>query len=170
MKPKISLIAVISENRVMARKGGIPWDIPADQKRYRRLIKNHIAILGRKTVDDSYTKTENIVITTQPDYVPPVKAHVVHSIEEAFEKAEEILRSAQARRDDSLKKDEVFVLGGGEVFKETIKHADKLYLTVVHEKTDGDTYFPDYSQFKKIVYDKKEESDGYSYEFLDLER
>jgi dihydrofolate reductase len=123
----------------LAKDGGIPWEIPADAARYRGLIRNHIAIFGRKTLDNSYTETENMVITGLLDYRSPVPAHMVHSVDEAFAKADEILRAA---RDGILIKDEVFIIGGGEIFRQTIDRADRLYLTVVHEQIAGDRFFP----------------------------
>jgi dihydrofolate reductase len=163
--PKISLIAAISENRVLANNGKIPWKIPADVKRYRDKIKGHVSIAGRKTFDTSYTETVNIVITRDLNYNPPLQALVVHSVTEALEKAKsrDVLEKAHYQ-------DEIFVIGGGEIFHETLPFADKLYLTIIHQVIDGNTFFPDYSEFKKIVFSENNEENGYKFTFLDLER
>lgn len=67
-------------------------------------------------------------------------------------------------------KDEVFIIGGGQIFKQAMEIADKLYLTVVHTEIEGDVYFPDYSVFNKEVYRRKSSSEKYSYTFFDLEK
>jgi len=165
MDAKISLIAAISENRVLAKAGKIPWKIPADKKRYRDKIRGHVIIVGRKTFDESYTQTVNIVVTRDPEYKPPIPAFVVSSIDKALEKAkeEEVLQKAQY-------KDEICVIGGGEVFRQTIPFADKLYLTIVHQIVDGDTFFPDYSEFKNVIFSEEGEDNGYKFTFIDLEK
>lgn len=161
---KISLIAAISENYVLAKNGKIPWNIPTDYKRYMNTIKDHVIISGRRTFGDSFKETVNIVITRDKLYKPPIEAYVVNSVEEALLKAKrtEVLRRAKYR-------DEIFIIGGGEIFKETITLANKIYLTIIHKQIDGDTFFPDYSAFKKIIYKKELEENGYSFTFLDLE-
>jgi len=163
--PKISLIAAISENNVLAKDGKIPWKIPTDVKRYREKIKGHVSIAGRKTFDASYTETVNIVVTRDPYYQSPLHAIVVHSVAEALKKAksDEVLQKADYQ-------DEIFVIGGGEIFKETIVFADKLYLTIIHQTIEGTTFFPEYSDFKKAVFKEDHEENGYTFTFLDLER
>lgn len=163
--PTISLVAAISENNVLAKEGRIPWNIPMDKRRYRDLIKGHIIIAGRKTFDSSYTEDVNIVVTRSENYQPPIEATVVHTVEAALEKArsEEFLNKTEY-------KDEIFVIGGGEIFHETIDIADKLYLTIVHTAVDGDTSFPDYSSFTKETFREDHTENGYSFTFLDLER
>lgn len=163
--PIISLIAAISENNVLAKNGKIPWKIPTDVKRYREKIRGHVCIVGRKTFDESYTQTVNIVVTRDIDYQPPIPALVLHSASEAIEKAKsnDVLQKATYH-------DEIFVIGGGEIFKETIGVADKLYLTIIHQTIDGDTFFPDYSEFTKVVSKEDREENGYRFTFLDLER
>ncbi len=85
---------------------------------------------------------------------------VAHSLEEA-------LLLAVGKPGDS----EVFVIGGGEIYKQALPLADKLYLTVIDKEVEGDTFFPDYSDFKKVVWQSEEQqSDGFRYRFLELER
>lgn len=86
----ISLIATISENRVLADQGKIPWKIPMDVNRYRDKIQRHVIIAGRKTFDASYTETVNIVVTWDLLYKPPIPATVVHSIGEALKSAKKM--------------------------------------------------------------------------------
>ncbi len=165
LKPKICLIAAVSENHVIAKDGRLPWRIPDDLKRFREKIDGRLIISGRKTFDKSYRNNINIVITRQEGYVSPISAAVVHSVDEALQLAQaKLMEVAEEKRD------EIFIIGGGEIFKETINLADKLYLTLIHQKVEGDTYFPDYSIFTKKVLEETHESNGYRYTFIDLER
>lgn len=86
-------------------------------------------------------------------------AKIAHSLEEALRQA----RLAQGN-------DEVFIIGGGQIYQQAIGIADKLYLTVAEGNPEADTFFPDYSDFKKVTFEEEHESDGLKYKFLDLER
>lgn len=163
--PKISLVVAISENHVMANKGKIPWKIPSDITHYRDIINGHIIIAGRKTFDETYPETINIVVTRDTSYIPPTPAVVVHSLEEALEKAK-----SKELMEKTEYKHEIMIIGGGEIFRESIAIADKLYLTIIHKTLEGDTFFPDYSAFTKVIRKEDREENGYSFTFLDLER
>src|SRR4051812_27338529 len=165
MQPKISLIAALAENRVIARAGKIPWDLPGDAQRYREKIANRVIIAGRKTFDRTYGNDVSIVVTRRDDYVPPIPATIVHSVGAALQVAREKLPAVRAD-----KRDEIFVIGGGEIFRQAIGIADKLYLTIIHQTIDGDTFFPEYAAFTTVVRAETREENGYRYTFLDLER
>jgi dihydrofolate reductase len=165
LQPKISLIAALSENCVIARDGKIPWHLPGDWKRYREKIDGRVIIVGRKTFDRSYRNDVSIVVTRQDDYVPPIPATIAHTVSEALRVAREKLADVRAE-----KRDEIVVIGGGEIFRQTIGTADMLYLTIVHATIDGDRFFPDFSAFTKTVFEEIHEENGYRYTFLDLER
>jgi dihydrofolate reductase len=165
LQPKISLIAALSENCVIARDGKIPWHLPGDWKRYREKIDGRVIIAGRKTFDRSYRNDVSIVVTRQDDYVPPIPATIAHTVSEALRVAREKLADVRAE-----KRDEIVVIGGGEIFRQTIGTADMLYLTIVHATIDGDRFFPDFSAFTKTVFEEIHEENGYRYTFLDLER
>jgi dihydrofolate reductase len=165
LQPKISLIAALSENCVIARDGKIPWHLPGDWKRYREKIDGRVIIVGRKTFDRSYRNDVSIVVTRQDDYVPPIPATIAHTVSEALRVAREKLADVRAE-----KRDEIVVIGGGEIFRQTIGTADMLYLTIVHATIDGDRFFPDFSAFTKTVFEETHEENGYRYTFLDLER
>jgi dihydrofolate reductase len=165
LQPKISLIAALSENCVIARDGKIPWHLPGDWKRYREKIDGRVIIVGRKTFDRSYRNDVSIVVTRQGDYVPPIPATIAHTVSEALRVAREKLADVRAE-----KRDEIVVIGGGEIFRQTIGTADMLYLTIVHATIDGDRFFPDFSAFTKTVFEEIHEENGYRYTFLDLER
>lgn len=157
---KISLIAAIaSGNRALGKDNNLIYKIPEDLKRFKELTSGHAVIMGRKTFESigrPLPDRTNIVITRDAAYsVDGVK--VVHSLEDA-------LRLAQGDN-------EIFIIGGGQVYQDALPIADKLYLTVVEGSPEADTFFPDYSEFKKVVWQSEEQqSDGLKYKFLELER
>lgn len=160
---KVSIIvAVAGSKRVIGKAGGMPWHIPEELKRFKEITLGHPIIMGRRTYE-SIGKVlpgrTNIVITRDQSYLEE-GIIVVHSLEEA-------LRFAQNQSGN----DEVFVIGGGEIYRQALPLADKLYLTVIDREIEGDTFFPDYSEFKKVVWQSEEQqSDGFKYRFLELER
>ncbi len=158
--PRISLIAAFSENRVLGKDNRLLWNIPNDQKRFKKITLGHVVIMGRKTYESIgrlLPNRTNIIISREPKSSEDSGIFVT-SLEEALEKAREI------------EKEEVFIIGGGQIYSEAISLADKLYLTIVKGNFEGDVFFPDYSEFKKIVYQQEETSNNYSYSYLDLEK
>jgi len=182
---RVSIIAAMDQKRGIGKDNKIPWHIKEDLVHLKGLTKDHVVILGRKSYDSMvfyYNRTGNpmpgklyIVVTHDKNYKPAREnAIIAHSLEEALSLA----RGRLARLDD-----EVFVIGGAQIFQQAISIADKLYLTVVEARLDSppesparrgefdaDTFFPDYSEFKKVISEEKRESDGYQYKFLELEK
>jgi dihydrofolate reductase len=156
---KISMIAAIaSGNRALGLNGRLIYHIPEDLKRFKEITSGHPIIMGRKTFESigmQLPNRKNIVITRDEDYFAE-GVEIVHSLDEALKLSEG--------------DDEVFIIGGGQIYKEAIGKADKLYLTLVEGNPDADTFFPDYSDFKKIIFEESHKSDGLKYKFLDLER
>lgn len=102
-----------------------------------------------------------LVVTHDKDYKPARdNAQAINSLEEAISFARRRL----------AKREEAFVIGGGQIFQQALPLADKLYLTIVEGDYNCDTFFPDYSEFKKVVYEEQKESEGHKYKFLELER
>jgi len=100
-----------------------------------------------------------LVVTHDSNYKPERgSALAVGSVEEALKKAQE------------QEQQEVFITGGQKIFEQTIGLTDKLYLTIVEIEIKGDAFFPNYSDFKKVISEEKGESEGYKYKFLELER
>jgi len=170
----ISLIAVLSENRVIGNNNRIPWHIKDDLLHFKYLTLHHTVIMGRTTFDsilDYYKKSgkpiperRHIIISRDTTYTTEVSdCFIVHSIEDALKVGIEKEKAAQGG--------EVFVSGGASIFKQAISKANRLHLTLVHAQFEGDTYFPDYSEFTKIIgKEDKKTKDGLAYTFLDLER
>jgi len=166
----ISLIAALSDNRVIGNKNRIPWHIKDDLVRFKEKTLHHTVIMGRTTFEslmEYYKKSgrplpdrKSIVVSRDPSYsIPYENCYVAQSIDGALEKAKEI------------ESEEVFISGGASIFKQTIGLADKLYLTLVHNDFEGDTYFPEYADFKKVVKrEDKTSPEGLAYSFVDLER
>ena len=126
----ISLIAAMSENRVIGIGNRIPWVIPSDLKRFSEITMGHTVLFGRKTFESigrPLPGRKNIILTEQRDYSVE-GAFVAHSLADALS-----LCSTD---------DEVFICGGGSLYQVMISRADRIYLTVVHRVYDGDTFFP----------------------------
>lgn len=130
----VSLVAAVSENRVIGRAGGLPWHLPDDLQHFKRLTVDHTVIMGRKTYAEMkrpLANRRNVVISQNPDFHPH-GVTVVPSLEEA------LALGATER--------EVFVIGGGEIFRQAMPRADRLYLTVVQAQIEGDTWFPEFDR------------------------
>src|SRR5688572_7940409 len=118
----LSFIAVIGKNRELGRNNDLLWHIPGDLPRFKKITNGHPVVMGRKTFESigrPLPGRTNIVISSNPSFHPEGVV-VVSSVEEALEKA----KAAEGN-------EELFVIGGGKVFAETINRADRLYLTVV---------------------------------------
>lgn len=163
IKPKVSIIvAIAGKKRVIGKKGGLPWYIPQELKRFKEITMGHPIIMGRKThesIGKALPGRTNIVITSDPNYTA-LECIIVHSLEEA-------LRLASLTQGH----EEIFIIGGGEIYRQALPKADKLYLTKIEAEIGGDTFFPDYSDFKRVVRQSEvQESKGFKYQFLELER
>lgn len=158
---KISMIAAIaSENRALGKNNELVYHISEDLQRFKRLTSNHLVIMGRKTFESigkPLPNRINIVVTRNPNFSVE-NVVVTHSLDEA-------LRLAELKGES-----EAFIIGGGQIYEEAIGKADKLYLTIVEGSPDADTFFPDYAEFKKVVFEEIHEEDGLKYKFLDLEK
>ena len=179
---KLSIIAAIGKNRELGKDNKLIWHIKEDLQRFKALTSGHPIIMGRKTWESLPIKPlpnrYNIVITSSANYQAD-GAVVCNSIEEGIKRAKrhsgEVEASTDSRIDSGqarMTKNEVFVIGGGQIYEQAIKKGlvDKLYLTLVDGSFDADTFFPDYSDFKKVVFEKESQSDKYKYRFLELER
>lgn len=126
----ISLVAAVAENGVIGRDGVLPWRLPGDLRFFKRLTTGHTIIMGRRTWDEiqrPLPDRRNIVITRSEDRDFPGALRAA-SLDAAL---------ALASTDE-----EVFVIGGGEIFREALPVADRMYLTQVHAVVEGDTRFP----------------------------
>ncbi|MEO7538268.1 MAG: dihydrofolate reductase [Candidatus Paceibacterota bacterium] len=165
-KNRISMIAALSrETRVIGKKGTLLWRIPEDHKRFRALTSGHPVIMGRKTWESLPAKFRplpgraNIVVTRDTTYEAQ-GAIVVHSLPDALSNAKNAPGS-----------EEIFIIGGGELYREGLPVATRLYLTLVDSNEDGDAYFPEYTdEFTKVLLNEPHEHEGLPYSFVTLER
>ncbi len=155
----ISIICVLSKNRAIGKGNKLLWHIPQDLQHFKKITIGHPVIMGRKTfesIGQVLPQRTNIIVTRDKTYRQD-KCLITHSLEEAIKKGKEI---------DSK---ELFVIGGGSIYAQTIDLADKLYLTIVDEFVeDADTFFPEYNQFNKVVKEEHFETDNFKYKFVEL--
>ena len=157
---KISIIAAIGSNKELGKDNKLLWSIPEDMHNFKQITVGHPVVMGRKTYESIGKPLEgrtNIVLTKDRDFRPE-GVFVTHSIPEAISLAE------------SRNTTEVFFIGGGDVYHQAIRLADKIYLTVVEGKFEADTYFPDYSEFKNVIVEKSGSYKDYKYKFLELSK
>lgn len=162
---RISIIAALSQNRAIGKNQKLLWHIPEDLKRFKEITLNHPVIMGRKTYESigrSLPDRTNIIVTRYTDYVVP-SCLVYHSLDEA-------IKAAKGIEEGRGVEPEIFIIGGADIFAQTISIADRLYLTIIEGKYEGDAFFPDYSDFTKVISEEKGESGKYKYTFLTLER
>ena len=162
MAARISLIAALAENRVIGRNNTLPWRLPADLKHFRALTTRHPVILGRKNYESigrPLPERTNIVVTRDRGYRAP-GCVVVDSLDAAFAAAGDA--------------DEVFVIGGAELYAQTLGRADRLYLTLVHATVPGDTLFPEFDpgDWVEVTRERHEpdSSHAYPYSFVTYDR
>jgi dihydrofolate reductase len=137
---RISLIVAMAENRVIGRDGTIPWKVPGEQKLFRRITLGHTLIMGRRTHEDigrPLAGRLNIVISRRRDYQP---AGCLRA--DSLENALALCPAGET---------EAFVIGGGELFRQSMPLADRIYLTVVALTVAGDTFFPEIPETFAIV-------------------
>ncbi len=163
----ISTIVATAKNGVIGKNGEIPWYLPDDLKHFAKITRGHTVIMGRKTYESIMKRLgrplpdrKNIVITSQSDYEAP-GCVVVHSIDEAISMF-------------SSDVDEVFVIGGGEIYKHFLSVTHKLYITKVEVDCDGDAFFPPYDEQKwqqiSSEFHGKDEKHAYEFVYLELVR
>jgi dihydrofolate reductase len=131
----ISHIVAMASNRVIGNRGEIPWKIPGEQKMFKEITMGHTMVMGRKTfeaIGRALPGRTNIVVTRQADYQAQ-DCKVVHDLKSALESC-------------PPDEDEVFIIGGGQIYEESISIADRIYLTLLPREVSGDTYFPEFSE------------------------
>ena len=160
---KISMIAAMTEERVIGIKNTLPWKLPNDMKWFRKNTMGKPIVMGRKTFESFGAKAlpgrTNIIITRDESYQAS-DSIVVHSIDEALKAAGDV--------------DEVMIIGGASFYEQMLPKTDRLYLTFVHAELDGDAWFPeinnnDWNKVEKIVH-KKDKENRYAHSFIILDR
>lgn len=186
MSATVTLVAAVGRNDVIGVDGGLPWRLPGDLPRVKAMTMGHVVIMGRKTFDSVgavLPGRTTIVVTRQPGWSPPETAqvpqpgdsrqpddssrpgvasrsgeplptavHVASSVPQALELAASI-------------DDDVFVLGGAQIYAQTMHAADRLELTEVHASPAGDAYFPevDWPAWREVARDPRDGFDFVTY-------
>lgn len=158
---EISLILAASDNNVIGHDNQMPWHLSNDLKRFKSLTLGHPVIMGRKTFESlgrPLPGRQNIVISRNADYVAE-GCDVVSSIEHALN-----MVSSQ---------DEVFIIGGGQIYSQMWEKADNLYLTRVHTHINGETSVPQITDYWAEISHETHDADEknqYPYTFIDYKK
>ncbi len=134
---RISQIAAMSKNRVIGIKNGLPWKLPEDSKFFRNKTQGKILIMGRKTFEslpDHLPERFHIVISRSPMECEEEDVRFVTSIDEALKVAEEMTEDWP---------EEVFIIGGAEIYSASLPVTDRIYLTIIDELYEGDAFYPE---------------------------
>ena len=158
----ISLIVAVAKNNVIGGDNKLLWHLPADLKHFKNVTLDHTVIMGRKTFDSigkPLAGRRNIVVTRQEDFKAE-RCTVVNNLQQAV--------------DLCKKEDEVFIIGGAEIFRQSLNAAEKIYITRIDATFEGDRFFPDLnlSEWKLVKYVKfhADEKNKYDYSFAEYER
>ncbi|MDB5238505.1 MAG: dihydrofolate reductase [Candidatus Kaiserbacteria bacterium] len=165
MKPPVCIVVAIGKNRELGLAGKLLWHIPDDLKRFKQLTMGHPIIMGRKTFESilgylgkPLPGRVNIVVTRDTQWHNEGVV-VAMSVEEALEKAR------------ALNPTEIHIGGGAQIYEQVLPHVDKLFLTVIDDAKEADTYFPEYeSRFPTKTLDEAREYEGLKYKWINLER
>lgn len=155
MSSKISLICALAEkNRAIGKNNALLWEIPADLQHFKKMTDGHPIIMGQKTFESigrPLPNRTNIVVTNDQSFAAE-GIRIFYSIPDAI---------AFAKMVDPI---ELFIIGGGSIYAQTIDLVDRLYLTLVDGDFEADTFFPDYSAFR-LVESEPGESNGYKFRY-----
>ena len=165
---RTSLIVAMADNRAIGLEGGMPWHISADLKYFKQVTMGAPVIMGRKTyeaIGRALPGRANIVVTRNERFSPP-DADAVHDVAAALRKARAIAEIEGG--------DEVFVIGGAQIYAQAMGEADRIYLTLVHGEFPGDAFFPELDEggWQEIARQTHppEDAGGPSFSFTILER
>lgn len=131
MKPVITLIAAMAENRVIGREGKMPWHIPEDLRRFREVTMGHPVIVGRRTFESigQALPGRTMIVLTRQVHFRPAGCLVARDLDEALALAGEA--------------EQIFVAGGGTLYRQALPLAERVLLTLVPGGYEGDTSFPE---------------------------
>ena len=156
----LSIIAAISENNVIGKDNKLLWHLPEDLKRFKTLTTGHTIIMGRKTFESLgrvLPNRKHIILTRDMNYrVDNEAVEIIHDISEVQNHIED--------------KEENFIIGGAIIYSQLIDKAQKMYITMIHKKYDGDAYFPKIKEEEWKIVEKeqgiKDEKNPFDYEYI----
>jgi len=160
----ISTIVAVAKNNVIGKDNDIPWYLPADLKYFKKVTTGHHIVMGRKcyeSIGRPLPKRTNVVVTRNPFFMA-TGCLVTHNVAEAVQIAE------------ANGEEEVFIIGGGQIYEIALPHVDRIYLTEVDLEVDGDIFFPEIDEknwtLVKETKHQADEKNEYNYTFKILER
>jgi len=163
----ISMIAAVAKNRIIGKDNDLVWNLPDDTRYFMDTTKGHHILTGRRNYESIPPKYRplkdrtNIIVTNQENY-DAKGAVVVHNIQKGIDFAEE------------AGEEELFIIGGGEIYRQALGQTDKLYITEVHGEFEGDTFFPEIEKtnWKEISRERHPRDDchDYSFDYVILKR
>ena len=162
----ISIIVAVAENGAIGKDNQLLWRLSDDLKQFKALTSGHAVIMGRKTFESigkPLPNRTNIVITRQGKVSDDESVLTANSIKKAIEVAKEIKGG-----------DEIFIIGGGNIYEQSLSLTDKIYLTEVKVTIDGDTFFPElnaneWKEISRKSYQKNEKND-HDFDVVELVR
>lgn len=159
---QISIVVAVSENNAIGKDNQLLWHLPADLKHFKEITSGNTIIMGRKTYDSvgrPLPNRRNIVITRSTELQMP-NVEVVNTLEAALSLCED--------------ENEVFIIGGAEIYKHALQFTNRIYLTTVHQTYGADVFFPELNreEWKEInkEYHPADEKNSVAYTFSTLER
>lgn len=158
----INIIVAVSQNNAIGKNNRLLWHMPEDLKHFKTITSGHTVVMGRKTYDSvgrPLPNRRNIVITRQDLQLPGCE--VVHSLADAMDLFVD-------------EDDQVFIVGGAEIYRQALDITDRIYLTVIHKVFEGDTFFPqlgadEWAQTARQDFEP-DDKNPYPYSFITLER
>lgn len=154
----ISIIVAIGKNMAIGRNNQLLWDIPEDMEHFRKITAGKTVIMGDKTfqsIGHPLPKRKNIVVTLDKEFKAE-GCEIRYSLEEVLQEYKN-------------SEEEVFVIGGGIIYRLSLPFTDKLYLTIVDDAPeDADTFFPEYQEFTNLVSEESVDNGKYKFKFIEL--
>jgi len=159
----ISFIVAMDKNNVIGYKNEMPWHLPNDLRFFKEKTTGHTIIMGRKTFESigRVLPNRHHIVLTRSTTVFPKEVEVVNDIEDIVQLSQN-------------KEEELFVIGGGNIFKQMLEYADRLYVTIIDEAFAGDVFFPHIctDDWKETIKEKgiKNAKNPYDYHFIQYDR
>lgn len=170
---RIALVVAVARNGIIGANDTLPWHLPSELKRFKQITIGHPCIMGRKTFEGILARLkrplpgrDSIVMTRQQGRIAVPGVFTAHDMRDALALGRKLARERGVY--------EVMVIGGGEIYRQALPHAERIYLTRVDMDAEGDTTFPelDSSQWRETARDAsvKQPGEAYAYTTLILDR
>ncbi|OPJ57807.1 dihydrofolate reductase [Clostridium oryzae] len=157
----LSIVVAIGKNRVIGKNGGLIWHISKDLKHFKEITMGKTIIMGRKTFESLPGVLKNrkhIVLTKNKDY------SINHDSVEIINDAQSILKYQDSA-------EEVFIIGGAEIYKKFLPFCKRMYLTIINEEAQGDAYFPEFNvEDYTVISEEQDEENGINFKFVTLDK